>query len=414
METEKFIQLKKWIIENGGTVNDKITIRTNDQYNRSIYSTDKIGKGEVIINIPKNICISMDKFSTIPGSEKIDISNINFNIILSMVLLYHWSLKEKSFFYPYINLLPSLESFAYHPVYKFTENNGWDKISSKITKLIENHHKMIEIIYNKITEINQSHTIFRKNIVKYENIKWCYLILISRQWNNTGLVPLADLFQHSSKSTMLLQTLNENNTMTIGEDVDTGIEIFDNYALYDDVLILTSFGFIDNNEDENYNRYVKILFNKNLNKVETSLDRFKNSELDKYMSTTRIFYMTNNGIQNYLLEYLRIFFLDENDIKIINMNEAYYTKMISLNNESRVFSGIFELIKNNKYINDQTHYDTCMDICKNHFPDEIEYKLAKVTLMSHNVLKATSNILIYKWNSYLVNPFTTKISFDIY
>lgn len=415
---DKFNRLKQWIIDNKGIVNDKLEIKTHDKFNRLIIANQKIEKDEIIVDIPNIVCINKDKFNTLPNSDKIDITPYNHTIVLTMILLHHISLKESSFFYPYIDLLPSFHEFAYHPVYLYNEEIGkeWNKISPKITKLISLHVTNVFEILKVLLDLNRIHQIYEKSVLTYDNVKWCYLLLITRQWNNSGLVPVADLFQHSCKSGMLLMPINngQNNIMTTKEEINEGMCVYDNYGVYDDILQFTSFGFIENMTEDNCSRFIKIIFNKGLNKVETSLDRFKNAEIDKYTSVQRIFYLNNTGIQNYILEYLRLYFLDEYDLKIINVNETYYDKMISLSNESKVFSGLLDLAKNNNYISDKMQIDYCNEICTKYPHDTIEYKIARITLLIGTVIQGTINLLLAKWNSYLVNPFNTKISIDIY
>lgn len=413
---DKFNRLKEWIIKNNGKVNEKIDIKNDDQYNRTLYAKQKIDKDELLLDIPQDLCISVDKVNKIPNIDKINTGNYEKDILLLLLLNNEMELNKDSFFYPYLDILPKYEEFEYHPLYEYHKNesvrNRWKIISPKITQMIEAKYDIVNKIH---TVLNTIFNELGKNLISFDRTLYLYLLITTRQWNMSGMVPMADMLQHSNKSSIILNhaTKEKGNNMTTTIEINEDEMIYDNYAVYDDVSYFVSFGFIDNIEDNNYTRYVKLLVNFN-KQGDMMLDNLKELELKKYMSDNKILYLSNSIILGQLLEYLRISNLSDTDMKLINLNEKYYTKVISLENECRVYNSIMNIVKNNNYIENKDILEICKRTCEKSDKSSFDYKLARITLLCANVLDVSVSALIKHWTSYLGNLFPINILVDIY
>ena len=248
---KQFNNLKNFILKNGGEVNDNLAIRFISQDNREIYALDTITVNTQLFKIPEKCCINKNTFhdtfnQQIPQTYDSDVYGI-------LTLLHHIFIeKEKSFYYPYLVMLPS--DFSYHPLQQYTpeKRNLWQKISVRIMRYIDLHLKKIGECTDIIKKINDECKLFPENIVTDENIRYCYLILRTRQWGTTGLCPLADMLQHSSSSNMLLihDTTNKLAIMNAKMDVARNDTIFDNYGIYDDMSMFVGYGFVEHINDD--------------------------------------------------------------------------------------------------------------------------------------------------------------------
>jgi hypothetical protein len=412
MNTETlFLNLKKWVINNGGYVNDKLSL-TDTKYNgRAIISNDNITANEQLFKIPESVKINISKLTTLPTYKsesfyKENMINNQYTFLVAFLLYHYFILKQDSFFYPYISLLPKPADFADHPINKMDSIKVLDKLNRKIKPTIEGLINHLNIIHGELLKSD----LLPINLITTENIKWAYLVFRTRQWANQGLVPIADLLQHSNKSELLLTIDNETNSgiMTTKTDINKNNIIYDNYGIYDDTVLLCNFGFIDNNGELNkilndnidHTYMLKVDFEA---KIDDSkfIGRLKDREMKLYREN-KTFFITNKGLCISLLNYLRIGAISETDLKLINIDSAYYENVISLENEARVITWIKTIIKNQFYEgNADEHSKYCKKICKKHNSDSIEYKMAVLNLIYIDVIKKTLEMLDLKWATYI-------------
>ena len=250
---EKYQLLKKWILDNNGFINEKLDFTYINNENRYIVSNNDINPEELLFSIPDKLCINNKLINDIPNINNINIDNLDINSIMILILKYHFSLGENSFYYPYLNLLPSYEDYNYHPLYKYNDELGkkWRTISNKIVDMIESQIRIIDKIFDNFTKLGIN--------ITYQEVKYYYMIIITRQWTNVGLVPFADLLQHSNSSNLLLNTNNNSHYI---KNNNNGIMknqiIYDNYGLYDDNILFTNFGFVDQINNTQLSRFIKI------------------------------------------------------------------------------------------------------------------------------------------------------------
>lgn len=398
----KYSKLKKWVVSNGGTVHPSLRLKETE-YGNALYATDDINGGDVLLKVPENLRINSDKFKDIPNINHASFSEVDKDCLTIISLLYNtFILKETSFFRPYINLLPTFDSYSYHPLVQYNADTKkvWENINSNITARIE----ILISQYEHFKKLIRESKIFPENTITDDNIKWGYLSLKTRQWKNHGFVPVADLMQHSNRSDMLLSVVDNVGCMTTNSKVSKGDLLYDNYGLFDDFQIFCSFGFVEgdlksiSNGTDTSVRMIRIDLNSSVDMTK-ALGRFKHFELEKYKELQKSWFLTNIGLCQSLLEYLRIAAITDNDIKLINFNTKYYETLISLDNESKTYSWVKQLlITDDKY---KEQLKKCIDICKNAKTDTIEYKIACLSIVHNIVIEKTDEILNSKWMSYI-------------
>jgi hypothetical protein len=403
----RFNKLKNWVTEHGGHVNPKIGIKTTGNAGRALYATANIEKDEIVIKIPDDLSINKNKLNTIPNIDPEKFISYETDSIIMIILLYHaFVLKNKSIYYTYIRMLPDLRSFDAHPFIQYNQETikSWTKIGPKMVQVIEGLHDQ----YNKRRDEVKKSKIFTDDIVTEDNIKWAFLIIKTRQWKDHGLVPVADLMQHSNNSNMLLCFKDGFGMMTSNASITKDNLIYDNYGVFDDVSLFCTFGFIEGdltavvNGTDQCTRLVKVDLNATIN-TEKLIGRLKNNEMAQYKTQQSWnWFITNKGLCVSLLEYLRIAALSDSDIKILDFNiPKYYENVISLDNEARVFNWIRSLLISS---DDEIHnkqMEFCREICKTYGIDTIEYKLACLYLIHENVTTTTNDILNKRWLNYV-------------
>lgn len=405
MNNEKFENLKKWIKENGGIVSDKISINCESE-NRHIYATEKIEKEEKILEIPPICCIKHSNSSDIKNLDSVKRWNdISVRGKLATILFYHVALNKNSFFYPYLCFLPKYETFEYHPLYKYPT------FSNKTKELCQPIIDMLEILERDILQTQiillEDNDVFPKEYVTYENIKWCYLLSLTRQWE-IGMVPIADLFQHSNDSELIL---TRENIFKTNKEIQTGEQIYDNYGIKSDLVMYSIYGFIDKIEDKTVKRVFDVSLD--FNEPKDNISKIRHIFYEK-IKTNRSFILSNNSLQNELIYLMRIASLSENDLKLIDINNEFYKNMISVDNELNTYRQLMNIIKGyeNKF-NDQIKKNIKM-VLTTYDKNTPEYVIAKAMQYQIQIIDCSIKYIIVQWNKMLGSPYLYSISFDTF
>ncbi len=310
----KFNNLCNWISTNGGYVNPKLSL-INGKFGRTVIANQKI-ENEDIFTLPKSLVLNHE--------------NCNLNIEdnkfthrdLTVILLLKEYYKPNSFWKDYLNLLPSLSEFKDHPLVIYIKGN-FPNVSENVSIKIEKLHSEFVSLYDKFTELNNKNKIvesFTRN-----ELLWAFLATSTRMWTNIGLVPFADLLQHSNSSNMILSD-RDSSFFMMSESIGEGEEVFDNYALNDDLTLFTNFGFVESSDVAVIS--INFIFD------ETILDSLKSSILNrKKIAPINI---SSLGINQNLMRFIRINLIDEHDLKLINLSDDELgNSIISLENELR-------------------------------------------------------------------------------
>jgi len=392
----EFENLKKWIFENGGFVHDALELNQVDKNNRFIYAKQIIPKNQKIFYISDKCCITNTSDEKIFQREELGIIRKDIIIIKKFV---EEKLKgQKSFYLPYLQSLPDISSFYSHPLfiayYKQNILEQWKNINI-LVNILELKCKLLQ----KITSF------FKTEYPSYseQDVIYAYFIYITRAWGN-GLVPLADLFQHSIHSEMFLDfNISEYNfdcQLINKKNIDHNEIIYENYGIYDESSFLFNFGFIENLE-KNINDIPRFFI---LNLSFEFEYKYKNSiyeylisfYIEKLQLKSKKYYLTNLGISNDLLQYYRIKNLSLNDIKNIDLlQENLGKEMICLENDKNALSELKTTLLNNK--NNPKQIELSKEIEKKYDPNTPEYKLAKITIIYESIIESNLKFIENYW-----------------
>lgn len=226
----KFINLCNWINENGGFVNSSLSIdySLNGKF---IKTNSKLSKGDELLSIPDHLLLNKINvgLDVNSGSEKID---------TTISLLYELK-KEESFWLPYFNILPDISDFKNHPLFLFKKG--------KIKDLSNFENYELSSVYNEFLSLSKYlNEIKIFDVVFEDEVFWAFLIVITRMWQNSGLVPMADLFQHSYDSNITLYKESFLNKMKSDRDFNDCEIIYINYLVKSDSTLFFNFGFLQN------------------------------------------------------------------------------------------------------------------------------------------------------------------------
>ena len=246
----------KNLIQKGLYINN-IDIILEDKNNRKIKAINEIKKNEILVKVPYNLIISLEKMfsSELNIYIKDYINDLKKNLktfnqtLLSIFILYEMNKNKESNWYNYFNFLP----YNYDNFPIFYPNNLLTKLKgTSFLSILEN--KKIEILndYKIISEI-LNNKLFNFNFYEF-NIAYC--IVSSRIFgsfiNNSKtdiLVPFADMFNHSNinnNSTYYYE--NDNFIVKSKEKILNNCEINDFYGPKSNYILLLNYGFtLENN-----------------------------------------------------------------------------------------------------------------------------------------------------------------------
>lgn len=236
----QFDLLCNWIRENGGFINDKLSIDFLPNQGRFLKSNKKIESNELIIQIPEKLLLNSKNCNYKLEYDISEVDDINEKICTIVSFLKEYK-NEDSFWEHYIYSLPPISNFYEHPIYLFHHGRMPD-ISKKFTKIVQDKYQEFQILKKYIYSQNIFDVIFE------EEILWGYLIITTRVWDKLGLVPVADIMQNSYESNMKLKYENGLCEMISDRDFEIDNIVYDSYNVYDNVGIFANYGYIIESE----------------------------------------------------------------------------------------------------------------------------------------------------------------------
>ncbi|KAM9986595.1 hypothetical protein ACTFIY_011023 [Dictyostelium cf. discoideum] len=255
-------EFNKWLINNKVYKNPKIEIKVLEKYGRSIVAKQSIKKNEKLISVPKLIIMSnMGGFSHhLPNeiyepSISIGISPTN----LQAIFLMYCKLNDKSFWYPYVSVLPKEFTTSIY----FSEEELDELQSSKLKEFTIIRKDGIERHYNStftrlsnrgIIEFSPTSTqTLQQKGYTLELFTWALSCVWSRAFSlsdsDGGMVPLADMFNAEEISKSKVQPKVTDSTLDYyaSDDIEMGEQIFTPYGVYKPLSssqMLMDYGFV--------------------------------------------------------------------------------------------------------------------------------------------------------------------------
>jgi hypothetical protein len=369
--------LKEWIIKNGGYIHPGIGIDESCPENRILIANQKIENNELIFKIPKHLCIQEEVDLSI--NELFIISAKNIRKIIS--LHREFELGEKSLHYPYLSMLQDLKSYQSHPYYQIKyhpeKSTEWEKICnfSKICNIRVLKNKMTKLFFEKIHKL----PLTDEQILYYE------LLIMTRVWDNIGFVPFADLFQSTQDSKMFLLENDEKThyQLTVDRTYEPNQTIWINYGIFDETILYTNFGFIDDiDEKRNLSRTLRVTIpNLPTNLPETKLNKFKEEKLSTLPKNE--IYFSSKGISNSLLAHLRVLNLSEKDFLFLENNKDFKT-IVSMENEMHVLKSVLSLLFSQIFPSKEMVQESKRIISEG-VKNSTSYHLAKITMYQRDI-----------------------------
>jgi hypothetical protein len=319
----KYQNLCQWITNHGGYVNPKLKIEQTEKFGRTIITQVDIEPGEDLFRLPKELQLNPNTC----GLERYNLANtFEYRDQVVISLLFECQ-NPQTKWRPYVLLLPQLSEFSNHPMVLFYQNK-FPSISTEIFNRVSNLYQSFNQFWLKLQDFNSTTNLFSQ-MPNFNECMWAFLTVITRMWAGAGLVPFADMLQHSNYSPIYLDSQGENfSSMTSKEKITSGSTIYDNYLVQDDITLYVNFGFVE----ESPTTHLSIGFQ--FETKNTLIASIINSERNKFQN--KKIYLSTEGINHDLMAFLRLHLLDSNDLKIANFeNDLFFYQLITLANELR-------------------------------------------------------------------------------
>lgn len=384
-----FENLKHWIIQNGGYVHPSLQINQENPQNRFVYAQTSIPKNEKIILVSENCCISPN--SDDPIFQTKELIYMKNDLIVVKKFLEERAKKENSFYYPYIQSLPDLSSFHSHPLFIAFYNpailDQWKKINF-LVQTLENKCKLLGLILQFFS------THFP--IYSEEEVIYSYFIFMSRAWTKSGLVPFADLLQHSIESQMFLDA-DPTGGWSLVTQTNYGENevIYDNYGINDESLMYFNFGFLELDDKP---RYFHVNLGFDFVDRKSILGHFIQFYVEKLELKNKRYLLTNLGLSTNLLQYYRLKNLKIEDIQRMNLEqENLGLDKISLQNDQNALLEIVNILKNPNNRATKEQIELSKQIIQNINHQDPEYILARLTLIYEDLIASNLKAIQKFW-----------------
>jgi hypothetical protein len=319
----KYQNLCQWITNHGGYVNPKLTVEQTEKFGRTIITQVDIEPGEDLFRLPKELQLNPNTC----GLERYNLSGtFEYRDQVVISLLYECQ-NPQTKWRPYVLLLPQLSEFSNHPMVLFYQNK-FPSISTEIFNRVSNLYQSFNQFWLKLQDFNSTTNLFSQ-MPNFNECMWAFLTVITRMWAGSGLVPFADMLQHSNYSPIYLDSQGENfSSMTSKEKITSGSTIYDNYLVQDDITLYVNFGFVEQSD----RTHLSIGFQ--FETINTVIASIINSQRHKFEN--KKIYISSEGINQEMMAFLRLHLLDANDLKIGQFeNDQFFYQIISLANELR-------------------------------------------------------------------------------
>ena len=315
---KKWEILIKWIEENGGKISN---ITMNDK--RQILATKELDIGEKIMKIPKKLHITGN------------MEQVMFKLIQEM------NVGDKSFYYPYLNILPTFGDFKDHPLV-ITQKKGNEflrkciPISTEFTSYIIELSKMFNNIRDRLLVGGTSPN---------TNFMYYFLLIQTRAWITkegdgelmVSMIPAMDLLQHCNVGTSFGTMEKDGNfTMKTNFKYEKGSEVYDSYGFKDNIMLLAQYNF----------RAIPPIQPVD---IETA-----NKVLDKELKRIKMYYndhpyFTSKGPNECLLASFRVLNTELKKLEMLKkQDENYFAQIYDINVEQKSLKQILNAIKESK------------------------------------------------------------------
>lgn len=293
-------ELVSWGKLNGAIVDPRVSFEKGADGIGARYSGSTGENAEIpgnLISVPLAICITPKVAVETLGNygKELYEKSTNINSVVKIFLCTERALVDRSFFKPYIELLPTLQEvgspYTWSPEDKamLKGTNLGNSLSENLSQLVEEWWQCISLLPKEVEKegllsLPQDHFLNMKFYYEYKfytdkdiyeyfkatdignwtsfgNYLWSSLILKSRSFpyylfkesidaeikqDEAMLLPLIDLLNHSTSAKVNWSTSNTNGGAFFNfqsESAESGTELFNNYGMKGNEELLLAYGF---------------------------------------------------------------------------------------------------------------------------------------------------------------------------
>ena len=285
----------KWLEENGARF-PKVVWPSRDTVGgvRGAVAIETIETNEPIMYIPHKLLISPPVARASPDIGHIFIEHQTFfrgndDLLLSTYIMYEESRGTKSFWYPFLAMLPRPGSIS-----DWTKEEMEEVQDEQLVREAISRPSRIKLKYEKLMCMLEAEygTLFNREVHTYDRFRHAWMSIQARAFGRrlpwTALVPFADCLNHTNVQTKYDFNVNENGTFRLfptGRNrYEKGQEVFNSYGRRDNHFLLMEYGFaLYKNEWDTVDMTLAIM------DTDEEAERKRELLKDLYISTTRRF-----------------------------------------------------------------------------------------------------------------------------
>lgn len=261
--TPEEAEFLSWLKVNGATF-PKVEWPTDETASgvRGAVALDDISLGESMVNIPERLIMSPPQAALLddigPAFREFATLLKNDNG-LAIYIMREMLLKEKSFFWPYLRILPqpyTIEHWSAADQSELQDEGLVKRAHARVKQLGELYDKTIGLLSQSYADV------FSPDIYTLDLYRFAWGTIRARAFGRrlpySALVPFADCFNHGNTPT---KYAFDGTTFTLwnsgGEGVNRGGEVLNSYGRRPNDSLLLEYGFsmLDNEWDEVIIRY---------------------------------------------------------------------------------------------------------------------------------------------------------------
>jgi len=357
---------------------------TNESSGRGLLARRDVNEGDNLLKVPIKLCLTKGSARKALGKDVLS-RDINEYLAIACQLIHErYVLGEKSFWKPYIDVLPETEEV--NPTFTWSDEdlsflNGSPIIAATKSLQMKLQREYDALLGGEDGLINKYPDRFPKEHFTYENWVWAFTMLFSRAIRLRSLkagealamVPYADLINHSPFSQAYIDAREGGDWLfSSGEEevilyADRGYrrmeQIYISYGQKSNAELLLLYGFaVERNPYNSVDVTVAIApltesFVKGLDDDSVSVDPLAQEKLEFLESVGRESlvdfpcYADRYPVE--LLEYLRLMQMTPDDTRGKPLKDFDYARSISMANEAAVLTSVIEAVtmQLNKYPN---------------------------------------------------------------
>jgi len=348
---------------------------TNESSGRGLLARRDINDGDNLLKVPIKLCMTKSSARNALGKDVLP-REINEYLAVACQLIHErYVLGEKSFWKPYIDVLPETEEV--NPTFTWSDEdlfflNGSPVIAATKSLQMKLRREYDALLGGEDGLCNKYPDRFPKEHFTHENWTWAFTMLFSRairlrslkEGETLAMVPYADLINHSPFSQAYIDAREGGDWLfSSGEEevilyADRGYrrmeQIYISYGQKSNAELLLLYGFaVERNPYNSVDVTVAIApltesFVKELNDENIPIDPLAEEKAEFLESVGRESlvdfpcYADRYPVE--LLEFLRLMQMTPEDTRGRPLKEFDYARTISMANEAAVLSSVIEAV----------------------------------------------------------------------